>query len=271
MLLLAPPLHATVGGQPVAIRTALAVESAPGLVDVTLTTSATLRCRDARAAVLPTGPGETLVRLSLAQRLTPAGALEWRLISAWYDGTRGRAAQPMPGLAVDAAVGRTFDLPIALQLASGRSPARTVALQGTVVGVRGCGAAAPRGEPIPANPQPATLTIAGAKLPLRGATLRARPNGSLRLTLSTSPLGCRRGQRARANLDLKLAGDPLVATYAYLDGTLFDSFASAGLPDSAIGALQVRRVGDDLRVSGRLRLGGYPITVEGTLRPRRCE
>jgi hypothetical protein len=174
--------------------------------------------------------------------------------------------------AIDASAGKTFELPLAIEMKT--SDATTLAVTGTAK-VTGCGDEKRKtDQPTPA-PLGGTIKIAGQVLPIGGAAIIVKKDGTRELQLGTHEVKCVEGSdytSTRSELYLRLAFSKTgtldtVSTGGHLVTLNFESKAPklTAAPNKPGGAKDLA-----IKLGGSTTINGYPVTLDGTVKAIVC-
>jgi hypothetical protein len=174
-----PKLAVTLDGKPLTMAGAVAWRAGNGAIKVVVS-SVPLACDDVQSDMRMLRDGEVDFNLHIAQLLQPDGTFAPMLTDVSTGGTSVQHATKiaMTGTG-SAAEATTVDVEFdAAEMMTGGHP---FALKGTIDAL---GCASPPVKPTPPLPaeMPATLTVAGVTLPIRGARLTTGSMPSLELT-----------------------------------------------------------------------------------------
>jgi hypothetical protein len=162
-------LAVTLDGKPVTMQQALAWKDASGEVRVTVS-SVPVGCDEVTASMRALHGDEITFDVRFAQLLQPDGKLAPTIRSTYYSGMTSQKdiAATATG---DGTAGQPTTLDVEFQTTGAAQPTHELTVKGTIDAL-GCAAPAPS-EPAPPLPpeMPATLEVAGKKLPIRGARL----------------------------------------------------------------------------------------------------
>jgi hypothetical protein len=184
----------TVDGNAVGLVSAFAWKAPDGIVTV-LGFNRPSSCKEATAGMREVKPGEESFTAAIVQTLQPDGSFQAQLASTSYSGNT-RAGNDVGTATVqgDVTPGQTTKIDLAFELDNhpwrDDEKQKHLKVEGTVEAL-GCEApdrAKQLATPT-AEPQAASITVAGKKLPIAGAALEQKADGRT-LVLATGPATC---------------------------------------------------------------------------------
>lgn len=231
---------------------------------------------DALSSIYPSRPDKapgTRVDFWLVRPMSPDGSLgEWSVRSAGITDEGGARGMTTRGAMIEAVSETDDQVKISgLDLACSDGE-RVVTFTGAVL-AKNCGRVRPRAAAV--AQEQLTVTIAGSRYPIAGATVReVGKRHHLRLSRAAHDCGSDVAEGFDSYLDIALEGSPPKIAFASLSGGVF--------PDSPTGstgkATFVVETAESLtgttpieiELAGALDLSGYAVTLEGKLTAERC-
>lgn len=288
-----PGLTVVMDGQPIAVRAVNAANYSDGEITVELrnfdqdcgwlTTASTTRSSQ---------PTDLDVTLRLSRFLHPDGTLGWAVRGVYWHPSREKGSwtkqtehvsggDPLPeGLVIDAAAGKSFDLPLAVELEMDDEDLhkkRTLSIKGTAKAT-GCGDAKLKHDRELPAPQPdASITIAKQALPIRGAALAVKRDGSRELVLATGEVVCVEGTDYAAakwpDVAIKLTWGPDGKAWsASREGRWVPEQGNADF--GTLTATPNRPPGGakemTIKLAGQTTIGDYPVALRGKVKAAVC-
>ncbi len=259
-----------------AIRSILAHSQGGRALQLTFSTHP-LSCQDLRRRGMLLEPDETAFDITLAERLAPDGGRAWaitrvRLGMTSRRGNLGEATVSAddPNKTVQAAVKLTLVNPPGR---AGSDTPRSLRLDGEVTAL-GCGLMTHFKTSDARFQKELQVDVAGARIPIHGATLTKSPKGIV-LQLSSEPHNCSAGPvGADLAIALTLNAEREAVTEAKLSGYLLPATLRSAVNDEGIAArLSTDSDGGDgttVQLSGAVTAGSYRLEINGTARPRLC-
>jgi hypothetical protein len=269
-------LAIAVDGKPVAIRSILAHSQGGRALQLSFSTHQ-LSCQDLRRRGTLLEPDETAFDITLAERLAPDGKQAWaitrvRLGMTSRQGNLGEATVSAddPHKTVQATVKLALLNPPGR--AGGGTP-RSLQLGGEVTAV-GCGLMTGFQTSDARFQKELRVDVAGARIPIHGATLTKSPKGIV-LQLSSEPHNCSIGPvGADLAIALTLNAEREAVTEAKLSGYGLPGALRSAAGDEGIAArLSTDSDGGDdttVQLGGAVTAGSYRLEVNGTAQPRLC-
>lgn len=268
-----PKLELTLDGKPIKAATALAYKLRDGHVRVMVST-VPVSCDQATADLRTIYNGEVEFEVDLASQLQPDGSKKLTIVQTSFEGSTHVKPEVTNGSG-DGVKDQSTTVDINLEMTSVSKP-RTITAKGTVDAI-GCEAPVPSGKapkPLP-DEMPATLRIAGVKLPIR--SVRFRPGKWPELELSTGGETCAREAGERDG--------EFVVTLTWLDAAKPQvsqvTLAGTMLPTAMDQTFDKAKIVVDpsppndkttsIKLDGAITAYGYPLEVHGTVTPQQCK
>ncbi len=262
------PLEVSWKQSPIALQSALAFSRGGAALHITFSTHA-LECQHLREAVQE-HPDEVHFDVTVAPLLEPDGKEQWAISSARFGqitrrGNLGaiRISSYNPTEDVRASFDHRWPF-----------PPSELTVKGDVV-VKGCGVL-PWSTKAKVRPQHAlSASLAGKKLVINGATIEAGSDGTetLRLTSEPHPCGTVIGSDIAMTLTLAASGNRVSAArvegYA-LARTLFKALDGAAITAQRAATPSVDEGSVDLAIAGEADVGGFRLSLDGTVSAERC-
>jgi hypothetical protein len=266
----------TVGGNALALKSALALDEGRGSAAIYLT-NFPYTCKELLSRFRPSYPDELELKLRVGSYLHRDGKRGWAIRGTYSDGAsleREDGGDPLPvEVKVDARENARSTLPLNLTFdASGKQ----IVVRGSIE-VAGCGSL-PNEKPEPELPpqKDAAIVLAGERLPIVGAGLSVKRDGSRELELATSAVTCVSGAdwtTSRSDVRVRMSWTKTGQLYAVaIGGYWVDSFVSqselgvTATPNRpASGAKQLV-----VELGGAMTINGYSLALSGAVHATVC-
>jgi hypothetical protein len=197
-----PKLTATFDGKPVTMTSALAVVKPDGKIVVSVSTDP-LNCKDVVDNDRKTDDGEVTFDVTVVKGLQPDGSMQGVIVTKVFGVDNATDSTPT-ALNGDGTADKPTTVDVDFSIDDAKTPPRKLVVKGTIDAL-GCAAPAeaakPAAAPLPPE-MPATIEIAGKKLPIRGAFYY--PNAWPVLKLTTGGETCSYGGGTRGDLETDL-------------------------------------------------------------------
>jgi hypothetical protein len=262
-------LTVTLADRPVAMVTALAFKRASGEVEI-VASSLPVSCSQVTSTMREIYANEITFDVTFASQLQPDGTIRPGITSEYYDGTTSTVTIPAVGSG-DGADGATTTLDVDFDVSGTKND--KLAVKGTLEAL-GC-PAQERPPQLPLPPEmPATITIAGKKLAVRGAMLENVPKRPT-LILTTGGETC-------AHAAGEVEGQLFVALH-WWDAAKPDvgqiDLAGAMLPRTSDQTYDKKKIKIDpapptlaqpIKLHADIVVNKYPVQLDGTVTPVIC-
>ena len=267
-------LTVTLDGKPVAMATALAWRDWSGTIKITVS-SVPVGCDEVTGDMRALHEGEVTFDVELARGLQPDGTLGLQQRSTWFAGSSHQETKPVAGTG-DGTPGQptTVDVDFASEDAGNHAGARQqLVVKGTIDAV-GCAVPARAGAPPMPPEMPATLDVAGKKLPIRGAFL-SQIGDWPELRLTTGSEGCTQVAFAPpGELEITLtwmtAGKPTVGQVT-LGGSVIGNIGGDQTFDKAkLVVTPGPPQAGEVTLHGDIKANGYPVKLDGKVTVVAC-
>lgn len=279
-----PDLKASLAGKPTPIQSVLATNYDDGQVRIYIYNfKATCEDVTSGTSLRSSEPTDLDLTLRIGKFLHADGTLGWGTRGTYWHNKAGErstmqreiedGADPFPKpTAIDATAGKTFELPLAIEMKT--SDNITLAVTGTAK-VTGCGDQKRKtDEPVPA-PLGGTIKIAGHALPIGGAGIIVKKDGSRELQLGTHEVKCVEGSdytTTRSDLYLRLAYSKAGALetvstggHLVLINFMSDAPKLTATPNKPGSAKEL-----PIKLGGSTTINGYPVALDGTVKAIVC-
>lgn len=275
-------LKATVNGEPLVLKTALAFSRGGRSLEIVFST-AEPACKDFAGNGRMLADGEQSFDVTIGPLLAEDGKESWGIGKLYFDShtRQGGDIGTVRVESADAEKGVKGELAFDLELKANefmKKPARKLEVKGPFT-AKGCGTFDKADGPA-ARPQPKlTLTVAGKVFALRSALVKPTtfPAPGHELMLSTAPASCDRSANdADLTLKLNVADDGRVQ-YAFMAGNVLSSQLNSS--PSKDGPTITAEAADDLDgdegevtigLKGELDVLGYAVAATGEVVAARC-
>lgn len=181
-----------------------------------------------------------------------------------------------PGTVVDADAGKTFEVPLSIELKSNDDSKRTLSIKGTAK-VTGCGDEKLKRDDVqPAHQAGAAIVIAKQELPIGGAAFIVKRDGSRQLVVATHDVVCVDGSNyvsakwpdVKIELEWNKAGEleSVEQGGAWVDWGNGDAGTIKGSPSTPPrGAKEMT-----IALSGETTVAGYAVALKGKVKATVC-
>ena len=266
-----PKLAVTLDGKPVAMQQALAWKDERGDLRVTVS-SVPVGCDEVTGSMRRRHDDEVSFDVTVAQLLQPDGTLAPTIRSTYYDGMTSQkdVATTATG---DGTPGQPTTLDVDFQTTGAAQPEHQLAAKGTIDAL-GCAAAAPSEPPPPLPPaMPATLEVAGKKLPVRGARL-SMVGSWPQLELTTGGESCKhvpheQDSELRITLTWFDKAKPEVSQVS-LAGTRVKNLMDQTYDKKKITVKPTPPVAGELALHADIKVMEYPVKLDGKVTAVAC-
>jgi hypothetical protein len=265
-------LTAAYDGKPVAMVTALAWKRWDGTVEVTAS-SLPVACADVTGLTRTPYDGEVTFDVQIGHQLKADGTLVPVVRQTYFDGITHALPTPTTGSG-DGTPDQptTLDVDLALHGMPTQGPAHALVVKGTIDAL-GCAATPPEKVPPLPEEMPATLEIAGQKLPVRGAFFRKTDQGTT-LALTTGGETCAHAtyelpSPLRVALDWPAKKGPAVGQIE-LGGMLVPTATDEAFDRSKLAVRPVPKGPGPVELHGDLQVLGFAVKLEGKVTAVEC-
>lgn len=264
-------LKVTLDGKPVDMQQALAWRDRSGGIRVTAS-SVPVGCEEVTGSMRRIHDGEVSFDLTLGNTLQPDGTVTTEIKSTYFSGMTSQMPEGPTVTTGDAAPSSTFTAEVDFKTSSAGSDKHELVVKGTIDAL-GCEPGKPTGEAAPALPpeMPATIEIAGKKLPIRGAQLST--SGSWRtLKLTTGAETCKSWSGGELTVEIGWKSkDDVDPHQVSIGGTLVKQAADQTFDKKKLTVKPSPVVAGEVEVSGDLMVMKYPVKLAGKVTAVECK
>jgi hypothetical protein len=216
--------------------------------------------------------GEVTFGLTLGKILQPDGTLATEIKSTYYSGMTNQISQGMSATTGDAAPKSTFTAEVDFKTSSAGKDNQHLVVTGTIDAL-GCEPGKPTGDKsaLPAE-MPATIEIAGKKLPIRGAQISSNL-GWVHLKLTTGGETCKSSSN-RGDLSVEISWkdkadkEPFQVT---LGGNLVPMSSDQTFDKKKLTVKPTPVVPGDIEIAGDITVMKYPVKLAGKVTAVECK
>jgi hypothetical protein len=265
-------LTVTYDGKPLEMATALAWKSWDGTVTVTAS-SVPVGCDEVTGTMRSHHEGEVSFDVAMAQVLQPDGAMKPEIRQTYFSGmTSQLTAGPTVGTG-EGEPGKPTTIEVDFKTEGVGSEKHELEVKGTIDAL-GCATPPPKDAPPPLPPEmPATIEIAGKKLPIRGARIDKIGDWP-QLVLTTGGEGCKqvayqRDGDFRVELTWMKPNDPSVSQVS-LGGLLLKQASDQTFDKKQLTVKPAPLAPGELEIKADIVVMKYPVKIEGKVTAVAC-
>ena len=182
-----------------------------------------------------------------------------------------------PGTIVDGSAGKTFEIPLAIEMKSNdETKPRTLSIKGTAK-VTGCGDAKLKRDAARPAPQPgAAIVIAKQELPIGGAAFIVKRDGGRQLVVATHEVVCVDGSDHVSakwpDVEIELAWNKAGKLESIERGGSWVEWGNGGPGTIKAGPITPPRGAKEMTIAlgGETTVAGYPIALTGKVKAIVC-
>lgn len=264
-----PKLTATFDGKPVTMTSALAVVTPDGKIAITVSTDP-LTCKSVTGNGRAVDDGEVSFDISVVKGLQPDGSMQGVIVTEVMSGDNVMVTTPT-AMTGDGAADQPTTVDVDFSIDDLKTPPRKLVVKGTIDAL-GCAAPAAAAKPAaPLPPEmPATIEIAGKKLPIRGAFYY--PNFWPELKLTTGGETCNSGDGTPGDLEADLdwtdpKKNPAAIGQITIKGALING-GGGGPSDKTFDKTKVSvtptpKGAGTVTLKADITVGKYPVRLDG--------
>ncbi len=261
-------LKVTLDGKPVDIQQALAWKTSEGIR--VIASSVPVGCDEVTGSMRSIHEGEVTFDVNLGNALQPDGSVKSEVKSTYYS---GMTSQTNAGPAVttgDAAPKSTFTAEVDFKTSSAGKDTHEIEVKGTIDAL-GCEPAKAKDAPALPPEMPATIEVAGKKLPVRGAQISSNGGGWVHLKLTTGPETCKSWQSGEMSVEIswkeKADKDPFQVS---LGGSLLKQSADQTFDKKKITVKPTPVAPGEIEIAGDIEVMKYPVKLAGKVTAVEC-
>lgn len=262
-------LKVTLDGKPVDMQQALAWKDADGGIRVTAS-SVPVGCDEVTGSMRRMHDGEVTFDVTFGKILSPDGSLASALKSTYYSGMTSQGSPDGPSVTTgDAAPKSTFTAEVDFKTRGAGADKHELVVKGTLDALA-CEPAKAKETPALPPEMPATIEVAGKKLPVRGAQISS--SGSwVRLKLTTGPETCKSWSTGEMSVEIswkdKADKEPFQVS---LGGTLLKQSADQTFDKKKLTVKPTPIAPGEIEIAGDLEVMKYPVKLAGKVTAVEC-
>lgn len=262
-------LTVTVDGKPVEMKTAYVIKEADG--DLRFEVSSELAtCDLVTSNMRQIYDSETSFNVRASALLEPDGSLTYQTASTYFSGQNDSFPKPTT-LTGDGSPDKPATIDVDFETKSIMEPQKTLKVTGTIDAI-GCVAPPPEHPAPPLPPeQPASITVAGKKFPVRLAKLEKRGD-EVSLEISSGGTVCKgTGWEAGDELKMSFTFGKEKLDRIWMGGDLVPQ-ASESLVDEAkrFKVTPAVPAAGEVEIAADTTVNGYPVKIEGKFTAVEC-
>lgn len=264
-------LKVTLDGKPVDMQQALAWKDADGAIRVTAS-SVPVGCDEVTGSMRRMHDGEVTFDVTFGNTLSPDGTLASVLKSTYYSGMTSQSGLPDGPSATtgDAAPKSTFTAEVDFKTGSAGADKHELVVKGTLDAL-GCEPAKAKAAPALPPEMPATIEVAGKKLPVRGAQI-STTGGWLHLKLTTGPETCKSWSGGEMSVEIswkdKADKEPFQVS---LGGSLLKQSADQTFDKKKLTVKPTPIAPGEIEIAGDITVMKYPVKLAGKVTAIECK
>lgn len=261
----------TLDGKPVDLQQALAWKTSEGIR--VIGSSVPVGCDEVTGSMRSIHEGEVTFDVNLGSSLQPDGTLKTELKSTYFSGMTSQSglSEGVTATTGDAAPGSTFTADVDFKTSSAGKDKHDLVVKGTLDAL-GCEPAKSmdKAEPLPPE-MPATIEIAGKKLPVRGAQISSSGDW-VHLKLTTGAETCKTWKTGELSVEIswksKTDAEPFQVS---LGGTLLKQSADQTFDKKKLTVKPAPVVPGEIEINGDITVMKYPVKIAGKVTAVDCK
>lgn len=261
-------LKVTLDGKPVDMKQALAWKTSEGIR--VIASSVPVGCDEVTGSMRSIHDGEVTFDVNLGSALQPDGVIKTEVKSTYYS---GMTSQTNAGPAVttgDAAPTSTFTAEVDFKTSSAGKDKHELEVKGTIDAL-GCAPAKATDAPALPPEMPATLEVAGKKLPVRGAQISSSGSGWVHLKLTTGPETCKSWSSGELSVEISWKSkDDKEPFQVSLGGTLLKQSADQTFDKKKLTVKPTPVAPGEIEIAGDIEVMKYPVKLAGKVTAVEC-